>query len=45
MLFGARGLRVEKPGELAEAVASSFDQDLPTIVDVIVDPDDLEILT
>jgi thiamine pyrophosphate-dependent acetolactate synthase large subunit-like protein len=44
-LFGARGLRVEKPGDLAEAVASSFKQDLPTIIDVIVDPDDLEILT
>ena len=44
-LFGARGLRVEKPGELAEAVASSFKEDLPTIIDVIVDRDDLEILT
>jgi thiamine pyrophosphate-dependent acetolactate synthase large subunit-like protein len=44
-LFGARGLRVEKPGDLAEAVASSFKQDLPTIIDVIVDPDDLAILT
>jgi len=36
---------VEKPGDLAEAVASSFQQDLPTIIDVIVDPDDLGILT
>lgn len=44
-LFGARGLRVEKPGDLAEAVASSFKEDLPTIIDVIVDPDDLAILT
>ncbi len=44
-LFGARGLRVEKPGDLAEAVASSFKQDLPTIIDVMVDPEDLEILT
>ena len=44
-LFGARGLRVEKPGDLAEAVASSFKEDLPTIIDVIVDRDDLEILT
>jgi acetolactate synthase-1/2/3 large subunit/sulfoacetaldehyde acetyltransferase len=44
-LFGARGLRVEKPGDLGEAVASSFEQDLPTVIDVIVDPDDLEILT
>jgi thiamine pyrophosphate-dependent acetolactate synthase large subunit-like protein len=30
---------------LAEAVASSFKQDLPTIIDVIVDPDDLKVLT
>jgi len=44
-LFGARGLRVEKPGDLAEAVASSFKQELPTIIDVIVDRNDLEILT
>jgi thiamine pyrophosphate-dependent acetolactate synthase large subunit-like protein len=44
-LFGARGLRVERPGDLAEAVASSFKEDLPTIIDVIVDPDDLAILT
>jgi acetolactate synthase I/II/III large subunit len=44
-LFGARGLRVEKPGDLAEAVASSFKEDLPTIIDVIVDRDDLAILT
>lgn len=44
-LFGARGLRVEKPGDLADAVASSFKQDLPTVIDVIVDPDDLQILT
>jgi acetolactate synthase I/II/III large subunit len=44
-LFGARGLRVERPGDLAEAVASSFKEDLPTIIDVIVDPDDLGILT
>ena len=44
-LFGARGLRVEKPGDLAEAVASSFKQELPTIIDVIVDRNDLAILT
>jgi acetolactate synthase-1/2/3 large subunit/sulfoacetaldehyde acetyltransferase len=44
-LFGARGLRVEKPGDLAEAVASSLKEDLPTIIDVIVDRDDLAILT
>ncbi len=44
-LFGARGLRVEKPGDLAEAVASSFRQDKPTVIDVIVDREDLDILT
>jgi acetolactate synthase-1/2/3 large subunit/sulfoacetaldehyde acetyltransferase len=44
-LFGARGLRVEKASELAEAVAASFEQDRPTIIDVIVDREDLHILT
>lgn len=44
-LFGARGLRVDRHQDLAEAVSGSFMQDLPTIIDVMVDPDDLTILT
>ena len=39
--FGARGVRVEKPGEIGDVVAESLKSDLPTIVDVMVDPDEM----
>ena len=39
--FGARGLRVERMDEVADAVRESFKSDLPTVIDVIVDPDEI----
>lgn len=39
--FGARGLRVERADEIAEAVRESFKHDVPTVIDVIVDPGEI----
>lgn len=36
---GARGVTVQTPAELAEALAKALVDDLPTLLDVIVDPD------
>jgi acetolactate synthase-1/2/3 large subunit len=35
--FGAYGIRVEKPGEIAEALKEASDSDKPAIVDILVD--------
>lgn len=35
--FGARGVRVEKADEIADVVREALTQELPTVVDVIVD--------
>jgi acetolactate synthase-1/2/3 large subunit/sulfoacetaldehyde acetyltransferase len=36
--FGARGVRVEKADEIGDVVRDALKSDLPTVVDVIVDP-------
>lgn len=36
--FGARGVKIEKPGELSKALKESVDTDKPTILDVKIDP-------
>ena len=38
---GGRGFRVEEPDELEPALAAAFASDQPTVIDVIVDPDEL----
>jgi acetolactate synthase-1/2/3 large subunit len=35
--FGCYGIRVERPGELAEAIEGAFDSGKPAIVDVVTD--------
>jgi len=40
---GARGLRVEKPGEVRDALREAFDHDGPVLVDVVTDPDALAV--
>ncbi len=35
--FGGFGIRVERPGDIAGAIAEAFDSGKPAIVDVIVD--------
>lgn len=35
--FGCYGVRVERPGELAEAIKNAFDSGRPAIVDVVTD--------
>ncbi len=37
--FHAKGIRVEKPGEIAEALKEAMDSDVTTIVEVMVDPE------
>ncbi|NLE22739.1 MAG: sulfoacetaldehyde acetyltransferase [Actinobacteria bacterium] len=39
--MGADGVRVEEPGDLAEAYRSAFASGRPTVVEVMVDPDEL----
>ena len=43
--FGAYGIRVEKPEELAPALKEAFTKDIPTVIDVVVDPMELGIPT
>lgn len=40
---GARGIRVEKPGEVRGALREAFSHDGPVLVDVVTDPDALSI--
>jgi len=37
-LFGADGIRVERPGQFADALAAALRSGRPTVIDVIVDP-------
>jgi pyruvate oxidase len=41
--FGVEGIRVEDPGELEEALGEAFRSPRPTVVDVIVHPDQVPI--
>jgi pyruvate oxidase len=41
--FGAEGLRVESPDDLESALAAALRSPRPTVVDVVVDPDELPI--
>ena len=38
--FGAKGIRVEKPGEIADALKEARDCGRTCIVDITVDPDE-----
>ena len=38
--FGAKGVRVEKPGELADAFKQAFASDKPFLIDIIADPEE-----
>lgn len=40
-LFGARGYRVEKPGDLEDTITAAMAGDGPAVVDVQIDPDAL----
>ena len=39
--FGAHGHRLERLGDLGDIVKEGLKSDLPTVIDVIVDPDEL----
>jgi acetolactate synthase-1/2/3 large subunit len=39
--FGVRGERVEKPGEMKETLQSALKSGEPTLIDVIIDPDEI----
>ena len=41
-LFGARGYYVDRPGEIGEAVSEALKADVPSIVEIAVDPEELE---
>ena len=38
--FGARGCRVERPGEIADAFRQAFSSDKPFLIDIWVDPEE-----
>ncbi len=38
--FGARGIRVDRPGEIREAVKEALESDVTTLVEIMVDPDE-----
>ena len=38
--FGAKGIRVEKPGEIGDALRQAFSSDKPCLVDIICDPEE-----
>ncbi|MFI6931892.1 pyruvate dehydrogenase [Streptomyces sp. NPDC050287] len=40
---GARGIRVEKPGEVRDALREAFAHDGPALVDIVTDPNSLAI--
>ncbi|MEO0247989.1 MAG: thiamine pyrophosphate-dependent enzyme, partial [candidate division WOR-3 bacterium] len=37
-LFGARGERIDKAEEVSSAIAKAFHSDIPTVLDVMIDP-------
>ena len=41
--FGCKGIHVEKPGEIGDAIRQAMDNDVTTVVEIMVDPD-IEIL-
>ena len=41
-LFGARGFYVERPGDIGEAVKEALKADVPSIIEIPVDPEALE---
>jgi pyruvate oxidase len=41
--FGAEGIRVEEPAQLEAALATALASPRPTVVDVVIDPDELTI--
>ncbi len=38
--FGARGIRVERPGEIRDAIKTAMDSDVTTIVEIMVDQEE-----
>ncbi|MGN1044895.1 MAG: biosynthetic-type acetolactate synthase large subunit [Candidatus Methanomethylophilaceae archaeon] len=38
--FGAKGIRVERPGEIADALRQAFACDRPCLVDILCDPEE-----
>lgn len=40
-VFGAKGLRVDHPSQVADGIDAAFKADAPVLVDVIVDPEEL----
>ena len=38
--FGAKGIRVERPGEIGDALRQAFASDKPCLVDIICDPEE-----
>ena len=41
-LFGGRGFYVDRPGDIGQAVSEALKADVPTIVEIRVDPEELE---
>ncbi|MBI4189528.1 MAG: thiamine pyrophosphate-binding protein [Betaproteobacteria bacterium] len=41
-LFGGRGFYVDRPGDINQAVAEALKADVPSIVEIKVDPDELQ---
>lgn len=39
--LGARGYRIKKPGELSEILPKAIESQIPTVIDVIIDPDEV----
>lgn len=39
--LGAKGISIERPGELAQVLPQALASDRPTVIDVIIDPDEV----
>lgn len=39
--LGATGYRIERPGELSEILPDAIESDFPTVIDVIIDPNEV----
>jgi acetolactate synthase-1/2/3 large subunit len=39
--LGAKGYRIERPGELSEILPAAIERAVPTVIDVIIDPDEV----
>ncbi|MBM4241108.1 MAG: thiamine pyrophosphate-binding protein [Euryarchaeota archaeon] len=39
--LGAKGYRINKPGELPEILPEAIESSLPTVIDVVIDPDEV----